>query len=361
MALEDDATNAGNGVPPSPATAAPATPASQTAAPAAPVLPAHENRPTHSFAEAIRHALIGGTLGVVSKMAGPPPVDYSVDASGKTVATPRTDTTTSRLERIAQSALMGLSAGAAIPPQKSKGAAWGAGIGAGANAVRQQGEQQDLLKRQQAREDYDEAQRAMVHKATIAMTNATTHSTWQKFADDENAKDTERQKNAGIVSALNEYTAQNPESKLTVQTLTAEQAMAMHDADAHTAAKHTFLPIGIVQAKDANGNDVFEADGVTPKWVRQFAAIGGSADEKVPLPQGLVDDVKKYSKYDPRLKSFAEVQAGTMVPFTGFLTAYKYATEDKGREADGWKDPEGKNSVSVEGKIMQHNPFTTET
>ena len=137
--------------------------------------------------------------------------------------------------------------------------------------------------------------------------------------------------------------------------------MAMRETDSHTVAKHTFLPMGKTQAKDANGNDVYEADGQTPKFVKQFAAIGGSADEKVPLPQVMADDVKKYAKYDPRLKSFAQVQAGTMVPFTGFLTAYKYATEDKGREADGWKDPEGKNSVSVEGKIMQHNPFTTET
>jgi len=155
------------------------------------------------------------------------------------------------------------------------------------------------LKRQQAREEYDEAQKAMVHKATVAMTNATTHSTWQKFADDENAKDVERQKNKGIVDSLNDYIAQNPTSKLTVQTLTGDQAMAMRESDSHTAAKHTFLPMGILQAKDQNGNDVFEADGVTPKFVRQFAAISGSADEKVPLPQVMADDVKKYVKYDP--------------------------------------------------------------
>jgi len=71
----------------------------------------------------------------------------------------------------------------------------GRGDRRGANAARQQGEQQDLLKRQQSQEDYDREQKALTHKASVAMTNATTHSTWQKFADDENAKDTERQKN----------------------------------------------------------------------------------------------------------------------------------------------------------------------
>jgi hypothetical protein len=339
----------------------PAAPPAQPAPPAAP-LPAHENRPTHSFAESIRHALIGGTLGVVAKLAGPPPTDYGVDASGKTVGTPRIDNTTSRLERIARSVLEGLASGSQIGPQKSAGAAWAAGIGAGADAVRQQGQQQDLLKRKQSQEDYETQQRAQVHKATVAMTNAQTHNLWQKIEDDDNAKDTERQKNAGIVNSLNDYTAQNPTSKLTVQTLSEQQALAMREADGHSVAKHTFLPMGKTQAKDADGNPIFEVDGQTPKFVKQFAAIGGSADEKVPLPQVMADDIKKFSKYDPRLKSFADVPAGTMVPFAGFLTAYKYTTENKGREADGWREAKpGENVVTVNGKTMQHNPFTGET
>src|SRR5438034_7154916 len=201
-----------------------------------------------------------------------------------------------RLSRLAQHALEGLAAGSQVGPQKSAGAAWASGIGAGASAVRQQGEQQDLLKRKQAQDDFEEQQRATLHKATIAMTNAQTHSYWQKIEDDENAKDTERQKNMGIVNDLNDYVTQNPKSGLTVQTLTAEQAMAMHEADAHTVAKHTFLPIGKVQVKDAQGNDVFEADGVTPKFVKQFAAIGGSADEKLPMPQDMVEEDRKSTR-----------------------------------------------------------------
>jgi len=311
---------------------------------------------------ALAHALIGSTMAVAAKgvkaVAGPP----APDANGKVTPNYSVDNTRSRLERLAQHALEGLAAGAQIGPQKSRAAAWGAGIGAGAKAELGQAQQQDLLKRQQAQEDFETQQKAQVHKATIAATNATTHATWQKFGDDENARDTERQQNMGIVNSLNDYVAQNPTSKLTVQTLTEEQAMAMREADSHTVAKHTFLPIGKIQAKDANGNDVFESDGTTPKCSKQFAAIGGSADEKIPLPQAMVDDLKKYAKYDPRLKSFAQVQAGTMVPFTGFLTAYKYATEDKGREADGWREAKpGDNAVSVNGKTVKRNNFTGDT
>jgi len=269
----------------------------------------------------------------------------------------RQEHTSDRLSRLAMHALEGLAAGSQVGPQRSAGAAWASGIGAGASAVRQQGQEQDLLKRKQAQEDFDEQQRTTLHKATVAMTNAQTHNLWQKIEDDENAKDTERQKNAGIVNDLNDYVTQNPKSGLTVQTLTAEQAMAMHEADAHTVAKHTFLPVGKTQAKDANGNDVFEADGVTPKFVKQFAAIGGSADSKVGLPQGMVDDLQKYSKFDPRLKGAAQMTAGQEVPLSSFLSAYKFLTEDKGKEADGGKEGE---PVTVNGKIQKRNKYTGE-
>src|SRR5439155_7777334 len=179
-----------------------------------------------------------------------------------------------------------------------------------------------------------------------------------KIEDDENAKDTERQKNAGIVTSLNDYIAQNPTSKLTVQTLTADQAMAMHDADNHSVAKHTFLPMGKTQAKDADGNPVFEADGQTPKFIKQFAAIGGgSADEKVPMPQGLLDDVKKYSKFDPRLKGASQLTAGGEVPLTALLSAYKFVSENKGKEVDGGREGE---PVTVDGKIQKRNKYTGE-
>src|SRR5205809_4788040 len=366
-AVETLPTNAPTAPPiPTSPTAATGAPAARPAAPEAPAqappLTPGPAAPSRSFMGALAHALIGSTMAVAAKgikaAAGPPPVDsYTTDASGKTTPNYGRDHMADRLSRLAQHALEALAAGSQVGPQRSAGAAWGAGIGAGASAVRQQGEQQDLLKRKQAQDDFEEQQRATLHKATVAMTNAQTHSYWQKIEDDENAKDTERQKNMGIVNDLNDYVTQNPKSGLTVQTLTAEQAMAMHEADAHTVAKHTFLPVGKTQAKDANGNDVFEADGVTPKFVKQFAAIGGSADSKVGLPQGMVDDLQKYSKFDPRLKGAAQMTAGQEVPLSSFLSAYKFLTEDKGKEADGGKEGE---PVTVNGKIQKRNKYTGE-
>jgi len=54
----------------------------------------------------------------------------------------------------------------------------------------------------------------------------------------------------------------------------------------------------------------------------------------------MADDVKKYVKYDPRLKGAAQLTTGQEVSLSSFLSAYKFLTEDKGREADGGREGE---------------------
>jgi hypothetical protein len=338
--------------PPPPA----AQPAPQTANAAAP-LPAHENRPTHSFAEAIRHALIAGTIGVTAKLAGPAPVDYSVDASGKTVGTPRTDTTTSRLERIAQSVLMGLSAGAQTPPQRSKGAAWGAGIGAGADAQRQQAQQQDQLKRGQAAEEYERAQKELTDKAVRAAHNASTYSLWTKAMDEQNDHDPERKKNMDIVDSINEYNSRNPQSGLSAQIVTPEAAMAIREGDKHSVGKHTFLPLGMTEAKDADGKPVFEQDGITPHQTGQIAVISGTGN--IPLPASFVSDAKEYGKL-AGIGGADGLTAGQEVPLATFLTMDKRLNDLKRQEIDGWKN--AKDVVLADGKTPgQMNAVTSKT
>src|SRR5439155_14244805 len=68
-------------------------------------------------------------------------------------------------------------------------------------------------------------------------------------------------------------------------------------------------------------------------------------------------DLQKYSKFDPRLKGAAQMTAGQEVPLSSFLSAYKFLTEDKGKEADGGKEGE---PVTVNGKIQKRNKYTGE-
>src|SRR5713226_8599732 len=145
---ENDAPNAtpspGNDVGPLPtnAPAAPPIPVSPSAPsgarpaaqPAAPPAQAEQPEAPGSHFKNLSHSLKGAVLAV---LAGPQQVvdHYETDDSGKPMkAVMRHLHPNERLQLMAQAALTGLAAGSRIPPQKSKGAAWGAGIGAGAEA-----------------------------------------------------------------------------------------------------------------------------------------------------------------------------------------------------------------------------------
>jgi len=139
-----------------------------------------------------------------------------------------------------------------------------------------------LLKRKQSQEDYDRSQRELTDKAIRAMHNASTYSLWQKAMDEQNDHDPETRKNMDVVNAIKDFNERNPTSTLQVQIVGPEATMAMRETDAHSVAKHTFLPLGMSQAKDANGQPLFEADGTTPKQVGQIAVISAARETKSP-------------------------------------------------------------------------------
>ncbi len=375
MAFENE--DAGNGTPLSndvgtlPTNAPAAPPIPQPAQPptrpadAVQALPVSPAAPSRSFFGSLVHSLLGSALAetakggraVVKGLAGPAPVDYSTDASGKTVATPRADNTKTRLERMAEAALLGLSAGAAMPPQKSKAAAWGAGIGVGAQAEMQRSQGNDLLKRKQSAEDYERGQKELTDKAVRAMHNASTYSLWQKAIDEQNDHDPERKKNMDVVNALQEYNDRNPKNGMSVQIVTPEAAMAMHEADNHSVAKHTYLPLGMTGAKDANGSPVFEQDGTTPKQTGQIAVISG--DGKLPLPQSFVNDAKEYGKL-AGISGADQLTANMEVPLATFLNIDKRINDVKLKEQDGWKNAH--DVILSDGKThAQMNTVTSKT
>src|SRR5258708_14667908 len=117
-----------------------------------------------SFMQHLGPSLVGSIL---SNLAGPhQAIDhYEVDGQGKNKAIMRDLHPRERLQRLAQAALEGLAAGSQVGPQKSSGGAWAAGLGAGAEASMQRAQQQDLLKRQQGKEDYEAGERAKTDNA----------------------------------------------------------------------------------------------------------------------------------------------------------------------------------------------------
>ena len=355
----------------------PAQPAQATAQqrpamqPAAPPVQTEENKTPGHFFKHLSHSFAGAILG---SLAGPTPVDYSVDASGKTIATPRPDSTSSRLKRIAEAALIGLASGSQVPPQRNKAAALAAGLGAGAEAGLQRAQGQDLLKRQQAQQDFEAQEKAKTDNAIRAMHLASTYSLWSKAMLEQADHDPERQKNMDIMNAANDYISRNPATKMSVDIVSPEQYKAIHDQEitalkndpTHSTQLSVGLPLGMVPAKDENGQPLFERDGVTPKMVGQIAVMKGG--DRIPLPQSFIDDVKEFGTLSG-IVGGERLTAGQEVPITQFLTMDAKLNQAKNKEIDGWskgkatvlKRPDGTEVLvsGFNGKVRE--PLKTDT
>ena len=366
-----------NQAPPTPAPSAPVSGASPTPpASTTPTTPANANvnaTPAPERQEApgehfrnLSHSLKGAVLAV---LAGPQQaVDhYETDDSGKTIAKMRALHPAERLQLMAQAALTGLAAGSRVPPQRSKGAAFAAGIGAGGEAQMDRAQQQDLLKRQQSQQDFELQEKAKTENAIRAMHRATTYSLWQKNMDEQNSHDPERAKNMDIVNAAQDYIQRNPGAGMSVEFVTDQQAKLIHEQEvatlkndpSHNTKLSVMLPVGMTEAKDQDGNTLHEQDGETPKQVGRIAVIKGG--DKMPLPQSFIDDAKEYGTL-AGIAGADRLNAGQEIPITQFLSMDARLNQAKQKEIDGWKENKvGENAVSVNGKLVQRNSVSGKT
>jgi hypothetical protein len=368
--------NASASAPPEPTSNAPTsntlTPPTSTA-PAQPLLNVQPAQPRvqpdqtpGNFFRRISHSFAGALIGT---LAGSPGADYSVDASGKTIATPRPDSTKTRIQRIAQAALEGLAHGAAVdsrqyPSGASKAAA---GFGAGFVGTQQRLQQQDAQGRQQAQQDYERQQKKILDRAILGIHNAQQANYWMDAEQKEINMDTEGNNNDAIAQSVEDYISANPlagrgPDGITVQRLNAAEGRAAlakqmsgdrHTAESHPLGNSTILVGKLVPMKDGDGNPIRNEDG-SFKLTRQFVRISGSADGKFVAPPVWLNDVKKYSSImgGQNLDGF---QPGQEIKLTQFAAINTKLIAAKKKVADAWDKPE--QGFDKDGKPILINPL----
>lgn len=133
--------------------------------------------PPGSFFTNLGHAFMGSVLGSLAEKQET--VGYSTDPDTGVTSPIRRDLhPRDQLARIAENALRGLAAGATQQPRASGAADAAAGIGAGFGAVDENKQQQDLLQRKQASDQFEQQQQATLNKlnnAHILMENIKLH------------------------------------------------------------------------------------------------------------------------------------------------------------------------------------------
>jgi hypothetical protein len=347
-------------------------PANAAAKPAAPVAAAPSGG---NLFHNLSHALIGGILGAA---LGPKTeAQYNVDpATGKLVTTQAPLTTGDRLRRLAAGALRGLGAAATAPPRP--GAPVLAGLGAGATAEMKEEKAQDLLKRQQAAQNFEQEQRTTLMKANIANLNAQTINHYMSAIRAGEDLDPVRQQNQKLVDEIQGVQAAGelPQG-MSVRVMPFDDAMKTRaDFDAAKGkgsflSSHIVLPMGRAPDLDPNtGEPMMGPDG-KPKTHGNVAIISGLHQGMMPLPAATYD---LYQEYGERAglkgSGVGEIQPGQPIDVQHWIGLENALQAERVKELGGWQsanpaanaviNPNWKPGDPIDQKYLQRNSISGE-
>lgn len=325
-----------------PAAQAPALPVLTSSQPSQAPSATSPNRRLHNF--------VGSVLGA---LAGPPPTQYTTDQNGRLtpLATPP-ETATTKMKRIANNAIGGLSAGAAVPPQKSGLANALAGFGAGADFVSGKRSGDEALSKDEARKNFEAEQRATLQKYEIAKANALNYKLYFDNLKNQNDMDPVRKQNAEIAEAFKAM----PDHDVQEMSGAAARAAMQDPQNPVFAHTHLVLPGGFRAVVDENGNPVKDAQG-NPKSEGFVYVVGGMKDGKIALPGSLIDDAKKYGALGG-VTGAERLTEGLEMDASAFIKLYNGVNAGKVAAAKGWANPDL--SENKDGNIIQHNLVTGE-
>jgi len=299
------------------------------------------------------HRLISGILGGI---AGPPPVQYTTDESGKVIPAPnqRPDTNMSRVGRIAQHALIGLSA--PTSPQKSGLANVLEGVGAGYGAVSKQMSDADKAAQGKAREDFEQQQQTKLRQFEIARANAQNFSLHTANLHQQNDLDPVRAQNKEIADAFRTM----PEHGVREMSAEAAKAAVLDPNNQTWVHTHLILPAGFEDVTDSNGKPLQDAEGNYRTEGRVFV-IDGMKDGKVPIPASIASDIQKYKNYGDlaKLQGLDGIKADDEYDAQHFVKLYNALLSSKVEVEKGWSNPEVSEDKS--GNIVQRNAVNNET
>jgi hypothetical protein len=277
----------------------------------------------------LSNSFMGAVLGT---MAGREKINsYQTDADGKMTPNLSQKTSGDQLRDIARAALQGLAAGAAVPQQKSSVAAGLAGLGAGAENQIGYQQQQDLLKRKQATEDFEHQQQQLLNRSAIARQNALTLGTYFENKKTINDMTPAFKEYGAVIDALK----QSPEFAGHVQEMTGDQVMQMQKADPHFSSTHIVKPLGWAPVLDDKGEPITDADN-KPQMYMRMGVVDGTVNGQIPITPDLAQKIKEYGPLTG-LTGIEGIQSGQSYDFNKFLPLLNHIDEAQKNVMAGWR------------------------
>lgn len=271
---------------------------------------------------------------LLGAIAGDPEPSYSYDANGKQVVTPAPPLTSGqKVQRILGHALTGLAA--PVDKDQKSGLAKGlSGLGAGAEAVKEQQMKQDVLKRSQAKENFEQEQQTKLRHMEIGKQNALTASIYYENLKRANDLDPHFAGNQSLYDAVKA----SPELGAHATEMSDKMLEEAEKADPMFTQTHILKPLGWAPATDEKGNPILDAEGQPTKYMR-IGVINGTKDGKIAVTPQVADDFKKYGGM-ARVAGIDNIKAGDTYDLQSLIPAMNKIDEQKKTVLEGWQKSE---------------------
>lgn len=317
--------------------------------------------PPGSFFSHLSHAFAGALLG---GLAGKSEIEsYHIDPDTG-VQTPIYKTLHPRdqIAKLAGAALRGLAAGSTAESQPGNEAL--SGLGAGAAAETQFQQKQDLLKRSQAKDQFDTEQKAILQKHEIAHSNALTTGLYFQNMKAEN----DMTPVFGEYNSLVNAAKTSPELSGHVHEVTSEEVAEMQKNDPNFTSTHIIRPLGWAPRTGPDGQEIIDPKTQEPQRYMRMGIIDGTVSGKIPVTPEMAQNFHDYGDL-ARIPNYKSIKAGDTYQLQELMPYLNRADEARTQVLNGWAhstlgwqaSPDGKTQVPVEINALdptRTRPFT---
>ena len=306
-----------------------------------PITATSPNIRTHTF-------IARAASGLLDAIVGKPGPNYTVDAAtGKTIAQAAPPMSTSdKIKRLMNTVGEGLEAGSQVEPRKSGLANALAGMGAGFGAEQGKEKKEDEIKRARAREDFEQQQKAQLHKMEIGRLNALTASTYFANKKLQNEMTPVFGANEGLFNAVKS----SPELGGHATEMSDSQVEQLEAKDPNFTQTHIIKPLGWAPEADLTITD--EQGNQVPKMFMRMAVIDGTKDGKITITPELADDFKQYGGL-ARIPNLDTIKAGDSYDLESLIPALAKVEEQKKEVLKGWATSEI--ATNPDGTLVEIN------
>ncbi len=255
---------------------------------------------------------------------------YNYSDAGKLVASSVPLTTTQKIGRIIGKLGSGLSA----PTPEGGASSISANIGAGMKAAQEKTAGQDVLKRAQAKEDFEQQQQAKLRQHEIARQNALTLSTYYGAKKAANEMDPHFAQNQSLFDAVKA----SPELGAHATEMSDTQVEQEAAKDPTFATTHLLKPLGWAPETDpATGQQVM-VDG-EPKFYMRMAVVNGTKDGKIAITPEMAKDAATFGPM-ARIPNAGDLKVGDLYDLAQLIPVMNKIDEARKQVLDGWQKSE---------------------